>query len=137
MNPGAEMKRLFQDDTGTISPFCGIEFSLAKTLENTEDASVILLWLKQKKKNIWYRIFLDGYYCGVDRFNRDLSDKDLDDWVLVVDRTKWFQGKPVRTASVQTDLKKSCELALTFEFKKDRCRMCYDTTSGTCSITLV
>jgi hypothetical protein len=60
------MKRIFQNNQGRISKLEGNQIINAKLLVNQADSSIIILWLCLSKKELWYRIFIDGFYCGID-----------------------------------------------------------------------
>jgi hypothetical protein len=42
------------------------------------DDDIVLVWLKNSSEKYWYRVFIDGAYCGVDQYQFDMSDNDLD-----------------------------------------------------------
>ena len=97
----------------------------------------MVLWLYDENKNIWYRLFNDGAYCGVDQYAEDESGQDLDDDIRVVDYSGWFRGKPVLSAPVFIETNEPCDLNVLLNFGASACKMVYHRAGQICSIRLV
>ncbi len=92
------MQRIFQNYEGEVKALIGTKFSIVLALVSERDNDVVLLWLKGSE--FWYRLFIDGVYCGIDKYVEDKSQEDLDDDVDYIDYSKWFSGKTVVSAKV-------------------------------------
>lgn len=111
------MQRVFQHYEGEITELRGLRFSQVKAFVATEDNDIVLLWCKVESNNIWYRIFIDGVYCGVDKYFEDESINDLDECIYIDDHSQEFQAQKVLTADVinRSDKCGTIDLIITFE----------------------
>ena len=94
------MDRLFQDDHGDVAGLAGASFSSAMAVVGTADRNVVVLWLEDDARSCWYRIFIDGIYCGIDRYRRCEIEEDLDEGYDAVDHIDLFVGWQLRRAGV-------------------------------------
>lgn len=79
-------ERIFQDYEGYAEELTGLKVSCLKALiDQANNDDTILIWIGVNDNSNWYRIFIDGYYCGIDCYKTDLSNDDLDDDVIYVD----------------------------------------------------
>ena len=95
------MERVFQDDHGIVDALNGAVFSSVKKLIQESDGDVILIWFHCISSQCWYRVFIDGTYCGIDKHLEDNSQDDLDDNVSLVDISDLFIGKTIKKAEVK------------------------------------
>ena len=134
------MDRLFQHYKGEIKELIGVEFSCVKALCDREesDLDVVLIWMQNKALDCWYRVFIDGVYCGVDCYEIDQSSDDIDDEVIVIDHSPWFSNKKISQAEVEIEpIKESSYILLTLVFS-DHSEMQLNCLSegGDCQLTL-
>jgi hypothetical protein len=96
-------KRLFQDCVGKIDQFIGVDYSSVKSLRfEDEPDDVLLLWMQNNHTKNWYRIFIDGAYCGIDEFLENLlDDYDYEEGDVLIDHSGWFKDKHVIQAEVK------------------------------------
>ncbi len=95
------MERIFQHHQGPLDGLAGIEFGEATAVVDVSDGNTILLWVEDAGGEGWFRIFIDGSYCGVDRFPACEIGDDLDDGYSAEDHSSWFEGRTVDRAEVQ------------------------------------
>lgn len=76
--------RIFQDYEGYVKKITGLKVSSLKAIIDQENDDIILIWIGVNNDLSWYRIFIDGCYCGIDYYDKDLSNEDLDDDVICV-----------------------------------------------------
>ena len=97
-------ERIFQDCDGKVVALNGLTLSGLKCLYVTKNDlltdKVILLWLKILHEDLWLRIFIDGIYCGIDKFFEDESKQDEDDWVTFVNYDSWVNNLTIKEAFV-------------------------------------
>ena len=127
------MDRIFQHYEGEIDTLKGARFTTVKSL--VDDANdVVLLGLNDEVSNCWYRIFIDGTYCGVDRYIEDASVEDDDDDVSWQDHSYWFVGMELSNAKVSLTGKEGDSIVLSMyfgesefklicKFEVDKCRL--------------
>ena len=72
--------------------------------------------MKDDISKYWYRLFIDGVYCGVDRYSEDKSSEDMDDDILCLDRSQWFTGKILQSAKVFCFNEKNRYISLIMNF---------------------
>ncbi|MFT5777650.1 MAG: hypothetical protein ACI837_000598 [Crocinitomicaceae bacterium] len=101
------MNRIFQDNNGTVESLNGRKLSSLKCLYNDDHESedVILFWLQTDEN--WLRIFIDGVYCGIDEYDNDESQSDLeaDDDTRLVNHDSWIKDNCIDQIIVEsTDL---------------------------------
>ncbi len=125
------MKRIFQNNKGRIPELEGNHIINAKLLVNQEDSSIVILWLCLSKNEIWYRIFIDGFYCGIDELQIDESHNDLDDGIRVEDVSAWFKNIVFQSVLVE-DRPSENQLCLTFQASLISLQLVYDTISDQC-----
>lgn len=110
------MNRLFQHYEGDIQGLIGKELKNLKSLYDRNSNDVILIWLESD--NSWFRIFIDGAYCGVDEYKNDesLDDAEEDD-DLLIEHKKWVTGMTIKEAKVESwvlpEIKLTLELSNT------------------------
>jgi hypothetical protein len=127
-----DMRRIFQHYTGDVPELEGLKIGHAKTLVNEDDQSIIVLWLSNRSGNIWYRIFIDGSYCGIDEYKADASYQDLDEGVKIENISSWFEDDRVLSV-IMRDQKEINRLCLIIQFENQLCRLIYDSVSHHCS----
>jgi hypothetical protein len=96
------MERIFQNYEGSVVGLAGVEFGGARAVVDVSDGNVILIWLEDAIGGDWYRIFIDGTYCGIDRFPECEIEDDLDDGYTEADHSQWFEGRTVDRADVES-----------------------------------
>ncbi len=94
------MKRLFQHYEGEIKEIEGLTLQRLRLLINdeSEKEDVILFWVQTDKN--WLRIFIDGCYCGIDEYEADESDTDMDDGVSFRIQDDWVENLTIKKAWV-------------------------------------
>ncbi len=131
--------RIFQDYEGDIKEVVGLQISGLKAIVDQVDYHVILIWIGVNNNSSWYRIFIDGYYCGIDIYESDLSNEDLDDDILIVDYT-CINGETIENTSVEAgnEIYGESSIVLTIEFLsgKKLLLFCYD-SDGECKLTFL
>ena len=131
------MQRKFQDNKGEISLFLNLTFSTVKALINADDKSVIVMWLKDKDDIRWFRLFCDGVYCGVDQYSSDRSFDDMDDDIIIVDHSAWFQHKKIITAFVTSDNNDSPCIKVFLKFDQSQCQLIYQCQLDQCDLVFI
>ncbi len=133
------MDRLFQHYEGEVRELVGVEFSWVNALVNEKDRDVVLIWLRDQTQCCWYRIFIDGVYCGVDRYSSDNSREDMDEGIKSIDHSGWFAGKKVISATVDSNKEASGShilLTLRFDDKSEMLLNCVS-EDGCCKLQFV
>jgi hypothetical protein len=110
------MKRLFQHYLGSIDAIVGAEFSVVKELADKSDGNIILMWFQDTHGACWYRIYIDGVYCGVDRYEEEEISDDMDEYVVALDHSGWFKNKRLTEAIVESDLNPDSLICMSFKF---------------------
>lgn len=128
------MKRLFQHYKGAIDSLSGTRFSCVKTIDELSTDDVVLIWLQDAASCNWYRIFIDGAYCGIDLYPEDGSDEDVDDGYVCTDRSEWFLGKTLTAASVELINKTDTHIVLNMDFGKHECKYVCRNEDGECEL---
>lgn len=97
------MNRLFQHYEGEVKQIQGIKLKGLKSLiyKDSKIENVILFWFKTEDK--WLRIFIDGAYCGIDEYETDLSNDDIDDDVYFVNQDHWIIDLVIQNAKVTSE----------------------------------
>ncbi|MCK5165087.1 MAG: hypothetical protein KAQ72_15275 [Desulfobacula sp.] len=131
------MKRKFQHNEGEIGLFLNLTFSTVKALINADDKSIIVLWLKDRDASRWFRLFCDGVYCGIDQYSSDRSFDDMDDAILIVDHSAWFQHKKIIAAFVNSDNNKSPCIKISLKFDQSLCQLIYQCQSEQCDLVFI
>lgn len=126
-------QRIFQHNHGLIPELIGEYFSSAKALIDSETQDVILLWMENSNKNYWFRIFIDGTYCGVDKYFEDCSDDDMDDDVYFKDISGFFNSK-ITNAEVIFSEDQSGSINLILSFNDNRMELKCILNDGDCSL---
>lgn len=129
--------RIFQDYTGTVSDWEGAQFSCVKSINDTIDNDVILLWMYDQWAQCWYRVFIDGAYCGIDRYQHDESANDLDESVACVDHSVWFRGKVLQNADVIPTDKADEYILLSMQFEETTCLLVCKSSDGDCELRFI
>lgn len=98
------MDVIFQDYQGVIEALTGASFSHVKAIVDEKRQNILLVWLKDNTRDCWYRIYVDEFCCGVDRYITDESfeDEEADDDLKMVEYSKWFVGKKLARAEVKS-----------------------------------
>jgi len=95
------MKRLFQHYEGVIQGLIGKRLKNLKCICDKTSKNVILIWLESD--NSWFRIFIDGTYCGVEKYNIDESQNDAEvDDDLLIEYKKEVDGLTINNAIVKS-----------------------------------
>lgn len=128
------MERIFQDQNGEIEELKGAQFSTVKAMVDDEDSSVVLLWCYDIVSNFWYRIFIDGTYCGVDRYREDNSGNDDDDGVSWSKHSEWFAGKKLLSAQVRFTGRTDDDIILTLRCQNDEFKLICKFEVGQCHL---
>ena len=68
--------------------------------DDSEKENVILLWIETESN--WLRIFIDGSYCGIDEYETNESENDLDDDVSFINQDNWIKGLTIKKAKVES-----------------------------------
>ncbi|MCM8856658.1 MAG: hypothetical protein LC541_20085 [Candidatus Thiodiazotropha sp.] len=126
------MERIFQHYEGSIEALKDVTFSEAKAFINKADNDVILIWLKNDKDKSWYRVFIDGAYCGVDLYQKESYEEDLDDHVKIIDYSSWFNKKKTLSVFVTLESNNGSHIVLTFKFSNSICQLICKSTDGDC-----
>ena len=92
------MKRLFQNYKGEVKALNGLILKELCYLKHSDD-DIILLWLRTE--NSFLRIFIDGCYCGIDEYSEDNSKDDIDDDMILIDKTKWIKDLTIKSTFVK------------------------------------
>jgi hypothetical protein len=130
-------QRLFQHYKGKIVDFNQLEFSTVKAVVDSADTHVLTVWLQNRYNDCWYRLFIDGAYCGVDRFLSDLSSEDLDEGAKIIDYSEWFQGKRILKAHVFTTDNVPYDIILSLKFEKSECQLFYHSRQNECRFKFI
>lgn len=130
------MDRIFQHYQGAIDELKGASFSCVKSACDNADGDVVLLWARDETLQCWYRIFIDGANCGVDRYEIGQSQDDFDEEVLCVDHSAWFQGKTMGSANVSCPTKPDEHIVLSMKFGEHECRLVCTSEDGGCHLQL-
>ncbi len=132
--------RIFQDYEGSVTEIACLKVSKLKAILTPENNNeVILIWIGTNSDSDWYRIFIDGWYCGIDHYKKDLSNEDIDEDVICIDYD-WINDEIVISAKVElgNKLLGDSSILLTIEFlsRKKLLLYCND-SDGVCKIELV
>lgn len=105
------MKRVFQHYKGEIEDLKGLRIQGLLCLYHNEGSNegVILIWL-ESIENKWFRIFIDNSYCGVDKYDTNHSESDLDDGIAFKNYDSRVNGLTIESAIVITDHHQNIEL---------------------------
>ena len=99
------MDRIFQHYEGEVSDIKGAKLSRLKCLydDEFEVNDVLLFWIQTDTS--WLRIYIDGVYCGIDKYKTDESheDEDEDDNLRLVNYDLWVKDKYIEKATVKSD----------------------------------
>lgn len=111
------MKRLFQHYEGEVKEIEGLSLKRLRLLidDESEKENVILFWLQTK--NSWLRIFIDGCYCGIDEYETNESENDLDDDVSFRIEDNWIKDLVIKKAKVES--KNLPLITLTIDFTNE------------------
>lgn len=113
------MDVIFQDDEGVVESLIGAKIAAARAIIDTKRHNVLLMWFEDGVRACWYRVYLDDFLCGVDRYAADESaeDEDADDDFAAIDHNRWFAGKRVIHAIVESNEEGgNSYVSLTLEF---------------------
>ncbi|MBU2713186.1 hypothetical protein [Zooshikella harenae] len=128
------MDRIFQHNEGEVTELNGATFTTVKALIDDKDNNVYLLWLFDKTSKYWYRIFIDGIYCGVDQYLQDGSMNDEDDDISWQDHSNWFKGKSLSCAEVSFAGKVGDDIVLSMFFEDSEFRLICKFEAGSCRL---
>lgn len=129
------MDRLFQNYEGVIEALEGITLSTVISIVEEASQDVVLLWLNTKDEFSWYRIFIDGAYCGIDRYETDESNVDLDEGYIIKDHSNWFSGKSISSASVELVSKPGKHIVLSLRLGKHESSLVCKSSDGECEFS--
>lgn len=125
-------QRIFQDTHGTIEELQGKRIASLCSLDDAQTGEVILLWLRTDPDGRWYRIFIDGRYCGIDLFDQAMMEEDVDEDVRVRDLSSEYLGKEIRLAKVSEPSEPGRHIVLTFEFAAKTLELVCNSIEGDC-----
>ena len=128
------MDRVFQHYQGNVAELEGASLSAFRSIVNEDDNDVIIIWTFDENVKRWYRIFIDGTYCGVDRYEADESNSDLDDGVILDDHSAWSRGAIVVSAIVSSPTKLEGCIVLSLEFSDRNCKLICESQDGNCRL---
>lgn len=132
-------KRIFQDYEGHVKEITGLKVCSLKVIIDRENNDIILIWIGVNNNSNWYRIFIDGCYCGIDYYKNDLSNEDLDDDVICVD-CNCINDEIIIRAKVESGnvIFGDSSILLTIKFLsgKKLLLFCYD-FNGVCKLEIV
>lgn len=129
------MQRIFQHYHGSIPELIGECFSSAKALIDSETQDVILLWLENSEEKYWLRIFIDGTYCGIDKYFEDCSEDDLDDDIYFKDISSFFINPRITNAEVVFSEGQGGSINLILSFFNNLLELKCKLVDGDCSLT--
>lgn len=133
------LERIFQHYEGSIEELSGLKISSFKTLiDHRNDDAIVLMWIGTDDEAKWYRIFIDGSYCGVDYYKEDNSDEDIDDDLCFVDY-ECMNGEIIVSTHVELGNRNyglsSILLTIDFESSNRLHLYCHD-ADGVCKLIL-
>ncbi|GAB1269775.1 hypothetical protein NBRC116493_30280 [Aurantivibrio infirmus] len=131
------MERVFQHYEGEIEELIGVQISNFKYLTNLDDSDIVLLWFLDAESKSWYRLFVDGAYCGLDKYETDNSGEDIDDGVVLVDDSHWFKDKIIKQASVAHTKEPDRYIVLKLNFGASFLELVCASEDGECSLKYV
>jgi len=112
------LKRIFQDNTGTIEAIQNLGLTSFKYLydHESEKENIVLLWFKTDRET-WLRVFINAIYCGIDEYLYDESSSDLKENMTLVEYNRWVDNSTITSAQVTlTDLQ---DITLTLELSNN------------------
>ncbi len=124
------LDRIFQHYEGVVTELKGSRFTTVKSLIDDIDKDIYLLWFYDEFSSSWYRIFIDGIYCGIDRYTDDCSVDDEDDNISWEDHSNWFSGKTLLCATVSFDGETDGDIILLMEFGESKFKLICKFESG-------
>ena len=130
-------KRIFQHYEGEIAALSECHFSTVRAFVDSFDNSVVVLWVHDKHKRFWYRLFIDGVYCGIDQFSDDKSFEDIDDDIIIIDHSAWFRDKKLLEAKVYSGSEVLHDMVVTFKFVRSKCQLIYQSQCNKCQLKFI
>lgn len=98
----------------------------------SEVSSVSLIWLGILDDKCWYRIFIDGWYCGVDKFEKCDIEEDKDRGFEIIDHKASLKGSRIIEASVSRPLKTNRSIVFLLEFETFNVELICKNEDGDC-----
>lgn len=95
------MNRISQGYEGDIPELKCLSFCDVTAL--AENENVVLIWFISQEKHNYYRVFIDGYYCGIDHYRNSTLSDDMDGGIQLISYTPFFSQKSVTQAYVTYD----------------------------------
>lgn len=123
---------VFQHYEGSIDQLKGKSISSFYSLEDKNTGNVYLLWLETGPDNKWYRIFIDGWYCGVDEYGECMLQEDREDDVVVLDLTQKYKKSSIINASVQEQGEPDSHIVLSIYFENSKVELICKAGDGYC-----
>lgn len=74
--------------------------------------NVILFWLETENKYI--RIYIDGTYCGIDEYETDESDDDVEDGITFINKDNWVRNLTIQSAKMESEFLPLITLTIDF-----------------------
>lgn len=110
------MKRVFQHYTGEVECLKGLKILGLSCLYHRRSGNrdAILFWMEAGDKK-WYRIFIDGTYCGVDEYSFNNSGSDLDENLELRNHDSFVKGLRIKSAHVKSAFLPVIKLTISFD----------------------
>ncbi|WP_415881535.1 hypothetical protein ACMXYX_06845 [Neptuniibacter sp. QD72_48] len=124
--------RIFQDCSGSIDQLEGSVVSALYTLDDANTGNIFLIWLQVAPSNKWYRIFIDGWYCGIDAYEECMVEDDKDDDVLVQNLTSEYENQSIVTVQVSDPRKPNYHIVLSIQFQTSSIELVCKAVDGDC-----
>jgi len=124
------MNRVFQDTHGNVEALKGRIISSLVSVNDSED--VILFWCSEKDSSIWWRIFIDGAYCGIDEYDTCEIEEDLDESVSKIDHSSKLSSGKIESVSVSSPEQKDRYMVLSFKLENQLFELVCKSSDGDC-----
>ncbi len=124
------MNRLFQHYKGVVKELSGKSISSFLSIEDAINGDVYILWLENETSGLWYRIFIDGWYCGVDEYPESNIENDFDDDVNVVNHFSKLKSKIIESAIVKDSDGENRHIVLTIKFSDQSVELICEVENG-------
>lgn len=127
------MDRIFQNESGEIHELVGSRFTKVVSLDDMDTGNVVVVWLKESISEVWYRIFIDGHYCGIDQYKIDCIINDMDDHIKATDISDEFSNDTVTMATVTNNIQCEGSIQLELRFKESSFTLVCKDENGFCT----
>ena len=124
------MNRIFQDTHGNVDALKGRTISSLVSVNDSED--VILFWFGEKDSNVWWRVFIDGAYCGIDEYRNCEIEEDLDESVSKIDYSSKLNSGKVESVSVSNPMQKDKHIVLSLKLENQLFELVCKSSEGEC-----